>query len=118
MRSRVSIDRRAPPDHRIKFDYDAQIVSLIKALVPSHARSYDRTTKTWSIDDPHYVQMLEAELKRDGYPVTWIDDSPPPAEEQSDEYAADQVAADVLTRIEPKHQGAVFRAMGRILYPD
>lgn len=44
----------------INFEYNAKIVSIIKDVVPSNRRSYDRDTQTWEIDYSILAELQEA----------------------------------------------------------
>jgi hypothetical protein len=103
----------------VNFRYDSGVVAMIRNL---HGRSYDPTTKTWTIslgDAPSLTSALEG----DGHTIEMVvpqmkkpDDFFAPA--NSDDFDAAGAARDILAKIEPKFQGKVFRAIARQLYPD
>lgn len=103
-----------------KSKYDAGVVGIIKD-VPREFRSFDSATKIWCVDDAYADGVIEA-LTQAGHFIgdtaiapqaktfwTGMDD---PSEE------AFHRATEILREIPPDEQGAVFRAMARILYPD
>ena len=57
----------------LKFNYDAEIVELIKAVVPHAARSYNAKEKLWAVDD-EYAAELAADLGSLGHSVIGFSD--------------------------------------------
>ena len=104
----------------IKCRYDPEVINIIKTVVPYQDRDYDSVRKIWIVENL-YVDDLIKTLGRAGHFVGDSDIPPTPTtfwnRSGPDDYAL-QKAAEILQGIPPDRQGAVFRAMARILYPD
>ena len=109
----------------VNFRYDPDAVALIKDVVPSHARSWEAATKTWRVDYPMKA-VLESAFQSAGHEVVHGDGPAPVVvatlvdffKAESDEYDAKAKASAILSDIPAQHQGKVFRAMAKQLYPD
>src|SRR5262245_38779780 len=105
----------------IKCRYDAEVIDIIKAVVPYQDRDYDGARKIWIVENLYVDDLIKA-LGRAGHFVGDTDIAPKPkgffAPKDFADHAALQQAAEILQAIPPDRQGAVFRAMARILYPD
>ena len=112
----------AKVDGRTEFKcrYNANVIDLIKTIVPHQSRDYDGKTRVWTVDNPYADELIEA-LCQAGHMVGDADIPAQPKTfwntDEPGEYAH-RKAAEVLKDIPIDKQGAVFRAMARILYPD
>src|SRR5262245_58290125 len=104
----------------IKCRYDPEVIGIIKTVVPYQDRDYDSARKIWIVENL-YVDDLVKTLGRAGHFVGDADIAPAPKQfwktSGPDDYALAK-AAEILQTVPPDQQGAVFRAMARILYPD
>lgn len=111
---------------RVSFRYDPELVSLVKQVSPG-LRSYDPSTKSWSVHESVAEQLVESMIVA-GHDVAGaepaaavttpsIEDffgvSPP-----KDDFDAKAMAAEIIAGIPAQFVGRVFRAMARQLYPD
>lgn len=111
---------KVPGGTEFKCRYNASVIDTIKTVVPHHARDYDGKTRVWTVDNFYVDELVEA-LCQAGH---FVGDADIPAQpktfwntDEPGEYAF-RKAAEVMKDIPPDQQGAVFRAMARILYPD
>lgn len=113
----------------VSFPYDADAVALLKNLVPGWDRNFDPETKTWRVGKAWRPKLTEA-LTKAGHQVRDAADDPPPPPKPAhyaggeggffgiDDDGAKATAAALVESIKPELRGAVFREMGKILYPD
>jgi hypothetical protein len=96
----------------VRFNYDPEIVSLLKSVAPSHARKWDRSTKTWFVDRL-FINVLTDQFRACGIHVL-VEETPanhPPR--QCANWAAELFRAVGRNRIGPVH-----RALTKVLHPD
>lgn len=111
----------------VSFRYDADVVKLIKEHVPPDSRVYDSGSKVWTIPTGLAVP-LENLLTDAGHEIEGVVPRPKRSEHYAkgeggffgidDDDDARATAAALVASITPEKRGAVFREMGRILYPD
>jgi len=70
--SAVRFQRRGDV-HAVTFAYDPMIVELVKATVPSFARSWNPQRHEWLILEPVYATQFADTLRRLGYTVIGLD---------------------------------------------
>lgn len=99
-----------PPDDptSVRFTYDPDIVSLLKCIVPSHARKWDSANKTWWVSRA-FIETVTDHFRALGIHV--IEEKPPTRQ------CVDW--ADELFRAVGRHRiGPVHRALTKVLHPD
>jgi hypothetical protein len=105
--------------YTVRFQYNADLVELLKTAVPSHARDWNPATKEWTIRATHAEQLASA-LRATGHKVLGLDpprtDPPPRANNSTPDTA--QWAKLLFRRIGPNHRDPVFRALTKVLHPD
>lgn len=120
-------DNAATSECYVSFRYDADYVGALKDLVPSRLRSFDPASKVWTVP-LDYADRLRAAATDAGHEIEGV----VPRPKRSDHYAkgeggffgidddegAKATAAALVASITPALRGAVFREMGKILYPD
>lgn len=112
----------APGDRQtwVAFKYAPDVVALIKKLPE---RSFDPATKTWTVPK-RLVPALKEAVAELGHEVEGVTPRPKPPPGSTVEFfdedaaAAEATAKALIASIKPRMQGAVFRAMGKQLYPD
>ena len=92
----------------VRFTYDADLVSLLKCVVPSHARKWEPATKTWWINRA-FINTLIDHFEALGIHV--IQETPPTR--QCADWAGELFRAVGHQRINPVH-----RALTKVLHPD
>lgn len=129
----ISIETDEMARQRLRCPYDAGVVEIIKSLDWS-MRSFERETKAWLIQDVAVEQLTE-KLTKAGHRVMSGDTPPPPTPRaihpsgdeslggffalgKTERLEAEITAQALLDSIPKARQGAVFRAMGKILFPD
>jgi hypothetical protein len=99
----VRFTARGSRHYTVNFPYDAAVVAMIKT-VPSHARTYEPDTKTWTVQ-ADYAQVLDNDLRGIGCTVIGI--------EQTNDWAKT-----LLNAVGPDRADAVVRALSKVLHPD
>jgi hypothetical protein len=109
----------------VKFRYDPELVSLVKQISPG-LRRYDPDFKTWSVHESVAEQLVDA-ITAAGHSVGG---SSAPAPEPiatpsldaffgvTEEFDPKAKAEEIIASLPGQHVGKVFRAMGRLLYPE
>jgi hypothetical protein len=100
---------RAGDRYTVEFAYNPILVEVLKAAVPSYARSWDKTTKRWLVDDA-WAKPLATTLRATGCLVVGIDETP--------RKSCDSWAASLFRAVGERRIPAVHRALSRILHPD
>jgi hypothetical protein len=118
--------------HTVRSAYDPTVVAIIKTM---YMRTYEPATKLWRVVDSE-IDVLTQRLEAGGHRVhrqadSWAAAVAVPtqrAEPQTaagffsttkeDRLEAEILAAEIIAPIPESMRGAVFRAMGRQLYPD
>jgi hypothetical protein len=93
--------------YAIRFGYDPTLVAIIKTI-PSFARSWNPTTKEWTVIDA-YAPQLAADIAALGYLVTGL---------QRETHDTADWARILFRRVGHQRAGPVFRSLSRILHPD
>jgi hypothetical protein len=101
--------------YTIRFRYDASVIEVLKAAVPSHARSWNPATKEWTVDASH-AERLASALRRTGHTVIGLDPDPRPHTTTGTDLS--QWARILFRRVGPARREPVFRALTRVLHPD
>jgi hypothetical protein len=96
--------------YTVRFPYNADVVELIKTVVPSYARTWHPAVKTWAVDAT-YAHQLAATLRRLGHTVVGID-------EPSRDVSCQGWAQHLFRAVGPSRSTAVYRALSRCLHPD
>lgn len=108
----------------IKFAYDPDVVTHVKAVKPEQ-RSYDPASKVWTVIDYIATWSLARRLEAHGHTViSDVDDlcthrqapPPPPAPERPAAIAP--WAEALLDAVGSERHDAVFKALARVLHPD
>lgn len=120
-------DNTATSECYVSFKYDADYVRALKDLVPSRLRSFDPASKVWTVP-LDYANRLRAAASDAGLEIEGVVPRPKRSEHYpkgeggffgiDDDEGAKATAAALVASITPELRGAVFRAMGKILYPD
>jgi hypothetical protein len=97
--------------YTLQFAYDRTVVDLLKATVPPHARSWSKTTKTWSVS-VDWCRPLAATMRNIGCTVIGLDD----ARQQTHEGAS--WARSIFRAVGAGRVAAVHRALTKVLHPD
>lgn len=112
----------------IQFRYDPVLVELLKTVVPSPWRTYESTTKTWTIHDDGCVDAFARMANRNGYAIETrnglLRDARRPRHEQSRKAANPTRSSSVVwaealfAAVGKDRQDAVYKALSRVLHPD
>jgi hypothetical protein len=65
----VTITARDDGHYAVSFDYDAQIIALLKAAVPSRTRRWDADDREWVVDIAYPVRCFVEALRYRGHDV-------------------------------------------------
>ena len=110
-------------DHRggyeIRFQYDPDLVSLMKTMIPSAGRSWDPTNKCW-----HIKQYYLARLKQNTPLHTWInlepepEPEPPPRTSNKPPTTLQQAFVNLFEALTPTMRKPVKQALLKAVHPD
>lgn len=111
----------------VRFDYNPDLVELIKSTIPGRFRRWDPARKVWTVtgglagefartarsrghvvNDTHFTS---GHRQRQAPP-------PPPPPPRAPRAATTDWAGSLLDAVGPERQEAVFRALVRVLHPD
>ena len=94
--------------YAVTFTYDAIVVEMLKAVVPSYARTWSPPRREWLIESVYSKPLSEA-LHRLGCTIVGLE--PEPGDHTD-------WARALFQRVGPHRAGPVFRSLSRVLHPD
>ena len=102
--------RRGGDRYTVKFSYDPALVELLKDTVPAWVRSWDPTTKEWTVA-AEFGRTLASAIEQAGHRTVGLDES---------RAAVDRAgwAEALLDAVGPTRHEPVFRALTKVLHPD
>lgn len=120
-------DNAATSECYVSFRYDAGYVEALKDLVPGRLRSFDPASKVWTVP-LDYADRLREAASDNGHEIEGVVPRPRRSDHYpkgeggffgiDDDEGAKATAAALIDSITPDRRGAVFREMGKILYPE
>lgn len=93
----------------VAFDYEADVIAILKVVVPREHRQWVRQAKTWLIIGTDHARDLARELISRGYGVYGIDPAPP---------RSDGWALELLTAAPEDIRPRLVRSLAKVLHPD
>ncbi len=108
--------RRHGDAYVVRFRYDPALVELLKAVVPAYARSWNTSTREWTVN-VDYANLLASAVRSLGHRAIGLDPQQPPPRNNTHTDPA-QWAMDLLHRVGPTRREPVFRALTKVLHPD
>jgi hypothetical protein len=102
--------RRRSDYYTVRFSYDPDLIELLKTTVPRWVRSWDPTTKEWTVA-AEFGRTPEWVIAHAGHRTVGLDE--PRA-------AVDRAgwAEALLDAVGPTRHEPVFRALTKVLHPD
>ncbi|HTX96848.1 MAG TPA: hypothetical protein VME67_19525 [Mycobacterium sp.] len=116
--STVLFDRHGAT-YTVRFRYDPALIELVKAAVPSHARSWNPATKEWTVS-AGYAERLAKALRATGHQVIGLEPSPADPPPRAGAFTSDmsQWARILFRRVGPTRRDPIFRALTKVVHPD
>lgn len=99
------------PTYAVTFSFDSRVVELIKATIPSYARSWWPAHKWWFID-AQWARTLAMTLRCYGYVVAGVDDH-----RQHERDRRDWARA-LFDRVGAARAPLVYRLLSKVCHPD
>jgi hypothetical protein len=96
--------------------YDALVVEVLKATVPTYARSWNKPRREWLIETVYGKPLAEA-LRQIGCTIVGLDDQP---DDPNRHHGPDPAgwARAVFQRVGPNRTPQAYRLLSRICHPD
>jgi hypothetical protein len=116
--STLFVHRTFTLDAEVRFGYDANLVDLLKTVVPPRSRKWHASTKTWAVGG-RYVDRFVAAARLAGHQV--IDDGAGRQQKTRTASAGtprDDWATALFAAVGPAHHERVFKALVKVLHPD
>ena len=102
--------------YSVVFDYDPDLVDLIKTTVPARGgRSWHPRTREWRVHAA-YVGSLARAIRALGHTVIGLDRQQSPKQKPADDPAS--WARALFTHVGPARAMAVYHALTKVLHPD